>query len=401
MAEAWQQELADRLNTLAQSNPTMAAQTGVAGIGNVTAGNVQQSYDSGGAITGSGGYVPKVQTGQQLGQQFNYQQIQDMIKDMYAQQQASQLAKLKAAQQTKLTGLQNQIGDTNTNYQTAANSLNLKKEQAAPQYTAQRNQLAGANAISVQRLREAMAARGLPVGEQLTNLARLGAAYTSGMTDIGQSEQNFNNDVANQLSNLDLEKLNNLQKIQQAITDAQNAQSYEELGITGDIGAQQTQALINAMNTANSQAIAADNTAYERYRDTVNDLYKAQESSTNQTAADLANQLAKLKLDSYSTDQGLQNELLKAQIAATNRSNKSSSSSNPTQTEVKNYVISSALAAMKSAGDTQAQNDWLYQHKSEIIANAGTDAWDYLFNALYPGNALYQEVLKKQALAGY
>ncbi|QNB45835.1 hypothetical protein BR63_05610 [Thermanaerosceptrum fracticalcis] len=56
----------------------------------------------------------------------------------------------------------------------------------------------------------------------------------------------------------------------------------------------------------------------------------------------------------------------------------------PTQTQIANYYIASAINKMNEFSTLQEKNDWLYAHKAEIIANAGPSAYQYLLEQLYP-----------------
>lgn len=56
----------------------------------------------------------------------------------------------------------------------------------------------------------------------------------------------------------------------------------------------------------------------------------------------------------------------------------------PTQTETTNYWIASAIKEMNRFSSLQERNDWLFNHKAEIIQDAGPGAYQYLLEQLYP-----------------
>lgn len=299
---------------------------------------------SGGGV-GGGSYAP------------TYAGNASLINSQYDQQLAAKLASLKSAREKAQSTLTSQIPQINQSAQ------------------ANRNQAYGIKTQSGNRLREVLAAQGNRGGKPISAMANLESAYQGNVASINTSETNALNGINTNIANL--------------------YNTEDETAITAEVEA------------ARAKALQEDAYQQEQNRQWQASFNQSQEeSAASLKAADLERQLNELKIRDYdkkdplaAQEAQLKLDLLRAQIGSTNRSN--TGSSNPTQSEVKNYVISSALSAMRNAGDTQAQNDWLYKHKAEIIANGGTEAYDYLFNELYPGAKLYNKVQEEQALSGY
>lgn len=317
------------------------------------------------------------------------------------------------------------------NKATNRSKIQTQINEAPDQYRNLRNAVSTDYYKGVSPLKEALANTGnLNSGMGRQEQLEATTGMMNGINTLNTQQQQYENELNNSI--LDLEKSSSIQetqavsdnasKLTEALTNESNRvsdQSYSRLqdALTrsdklSELGYERSQDAASSLGYTNPYAqyvitpdiqaqlapYANDYAAFIRDNPgswltpyAQNARFQKMLSSGNTFTDELEN----YRSPEYQADQ-LKNALTQAQISSTNAlANRrgTASGKEPSQTEVKNYVISSALQAMRNAGDQQSQNDWLYQHQTEIIQNGGIEAYNYLFNQLYPGAEAYNKAI--------
>ena len=290
----------------------------------------------------------------------------------------------------------------------ALGALDTEKANVSPTYYDARNRAAAASDVGAMNFAQYMAARGIKgaagampeIYRQAGLQGQIGALDRQEAANLAAIERQRSNVEAGYASDVAAANADVESQAMQAMIDQWNQNRQYELqrgALTGSLGDERTLAgqQFDYSRSPSNPAVQAQILA-NRQRELEIAAQEIQNSYLPDTLKLQAERLAQqVKTGSLDYDTALaQLNQIRAQTNAIN----TPKVSEPTQTEVKNYVISSALTAMNSLNSTQEKNDWLYQHKAEIIQNAGPDAYEYLFNQLYPGAELYNKVKEKEAL---
>jgi hypothetical protein len=275
----------------------------------------------------------------------------------------------------------------------ALGSLDTEKANVAPTYYDKRNQAAAASDVGAMNFANYMAARGIK-----------GAA--GAMPEIYR-----NAGLQGQIGALDRQEASNLAGIERQRANINTGYESDVASANADVEAQAMQAMIDQYNTNRNYALSQAQLTgslgdartlagqeYEYSKSASNPTVQAQilankaqelenaaqeiqnsylPDTLKQQAQRLAQQVKAGALD-YDTALAQLNQI-KAQTASVG----SSAVKQPTQTETANYYISSAIKQMQGM-DLQQANNWLYQHKAEIIENGGASAYNTLLAHLYP-----------------
>lgn len=287
-------------------------------------------------------------------------------------------------------------------------ALDTEKANVSPTYYDARNRAAAASDVGAMNFAQYMTARGIKgaagampeIYRQAGLQGQIGALDRQEAANLAAIERQRSNVESGYASDVAAANADVESQAMQAMIDQWNQNRQYELQrgtLTGSLGDERTLAGQEfdysriPSNPAVQAAILAN-----RQRELENAAQEIQNSYLPDTLKLQAERLAQqVKTGSLDYDTALaQLNQIRAQTNAANTPREK----DPSQTEVKNYVISSALSAMNGLNSTQEKNDWLYQNKAEIIKNAGTDAYEYLFNQLYPGAELYNKVKEKEAL---
>lgn len=290
----------------------------------------------------------------------------------------------------------------------ALRALDTEKANVSPTYYDARNRAAAASDVGAMNFAQYMAARGIKgaagampeIYRQAGLQGQIGALDRQEAANLAAIERQRSNVESGYASDVAAANADVESQAMQAMIDQWNKNRQYELQrgtLTGSLGDERTLAgqQFDYSRSPSNPAVQAQILA-NRQRELEIVAQEIQNSYLPDTLKLQAERLAQqVKTGSLDYDTALaQLNQIRAQTNAIN----TPKVSEPTQTEVKNYVIASALTAMNNLNSTQEKNDWLYQHKAEIIQNAGPDAYEYLFNQLYPGAELYNKVKEKEAL---
>jgi hypothetical protein len=281
----------------------------------------------------------------------------------------------------------------------ALGSLDTEQASVEPMYYDKRNQAAAASDVGAMNFAQYMAARGIKgaagampeIYRQAGLQGQIGALDRQEAANLAAIERQrsyvesgYASDVA--AANADVES-----QAMQAMIDQWNQNRQYELqrgALTGSLGDERTlagQQFDYSKSSSNpevqgqilnNQARELELAAQEIQNSFLPETLKLQ-------AERLAQQVKTGALD-YDTALAQLNQI-KAQTKALNAP-PVVESPQPSKTEVENYWISSALSAMNNLSPIQ-RAQWLKENQSEIIQNAGTGAYDYLFKQINANEA--------------
>jgi len=342
MALSVMEELAQNLNNLAKSNPTMAAQTGVSNIGSVTANDVQKSYDSGDTITGTNGLV-KALTAQKTPAATVAPAVDNS--GLISSQYSSLVAALKA-----------QIAQN-------VNNKNLSISGLTDKYQPDKNNSEVQKYSQINTLNEMAANAGDRggIGRQNTLQAMVGGENRLNTINLQQKSEEAS--LRNDIANLTLEG-----NIQEAQYKAQELR---------DLIANNT----NVDNTNYARTTAAENTATQNSQWQQSYELQAKTAEANQKASAIEQQINQLKLASLPQEQQI--ALEKAQLELDQLK-----AVDPT---LQTQTAQIKLAQMQAELDqTKAQTSQIYTQTNKINSTGST-------NSTTEQNINYQDALTQYA----
>lgn len=355
---------------------------------------------------------PIMQAPQQY--QFAPQQNQsEYINQLKEAQRQARIAALDKAKSNALSSLESHKTNTLASLDTQKNQglTQLQHEQSsiAPVYYDKRNQAAAASDVGAMNFAQYMAARGIKgaagampeIYRQAGLQGQIGAldrAEAGTIADIERRRTQLGTDYDTYVNALN-------QDYNQKVLDVEGNYSNDYNKAVADIESQALQNYINQMNlnrqyelqvgqatgniggipTLESQKFDWSKSSSNPENRSIILANKAQEmenaaqeirnsylpETLKLQAEKLAQQVKAGSLD-YDTALAQLNQI-KAQTKATNAPKEKE----PSQTEVGNYYISSALNAMNNLNPLE-KAQWLRDNQVEIIQNAGTSAYDYL-----------------------
>lgn len=236
---------------------------------------------SGNPVVGGGYYTPTI------GSYATSQQ--SLIDQMIAQQQAAQLEAIRTGRKNTVDALSLGKTDVGNNYDEATNKLNTQKSQAGGQYQALRNNASVQANQNTEKLKEIMAAQGLfNSGTNITGQLQVDTNRQNAMNTINTDEQNYNQNVGDQLTALAREKASQIAKIDQQIAAANSSSSASELTALADLSSQKTKMTMDLQNIVNQMTQFQQQMDYQKTRDTQNDVWKQKTFDQDKANADRA-----------------------------------------------------------------------------------------------------------------